>query len=315
MSKDFKNHKVSAPSKSLVKSTKKTLESDSKKKGHIVKNLPLRLTNHAKLHMLRQLKVRKIALDGVLAANTAAAPPKGWSFLGDSKSAPSGPDVVKLMQEAYDSELKMVRSVLGGMMGSKPIPFMLPVLIQFSTTVTTGVVNAVYSIVVTDSTEWTSLAALFDEYRFVSGRYDFVIITPTVTAILGTSALSTGSNASIGYDPTDATSATSPNNILQLEQHKQWFPRIVPTATAGTYVGVYGSQNNRPFSFSWKTGQFAELTGNGGAVGPGMWKSTAGNVSTFPDGAIKPYYASGETTVKECYQGTMYWDVHFRSRT
>lgn len=245
------------------------------------------------------------------AANVAPSQPAGW-FGGT-------PDLkTPIVSDPY-AEFKALaatsRAAVQSMLGMKAIRFRLPVTNSMSCAVTTGLVSATLALDISLSPEFASLAALFDEYRFEGGRFDFNIICPTPTIVLGTSAITGASLAAIGYDPADATAATNVRDILQLEQHVQHFARIVPTATAGTFVGVYGTQDNGPLRLSWKCARLATVSGNGGAVAPGMWKSTQGNVSNFPDGTIKPFYLSGETTAKACFEGTMYWDVHFRSRT
>jgi hypothetical protein len=279
---------------------------------------PLRqkMSNHAKLSMLRNLGKRREALEKATASLKPAAAPQGWALVPDTKATVLvAPDTVALMKEAYEAEVKMVRGVLASAYGSKPVDFVLPVTTTFASTVTTGVVSTPLPIVITDSPEFTSLAALFDEYRFVSGRYDYVILTPTPTVVIATSSLTVNSNAVIGFDPSDNTTPTDVRDVLQLEYHLQKYPRMIATPTLGTYVGVYGDVENRPYRFNWSYKDDAAFTGNGGAVGPGQWKSTAGNVSSFPDGSLKPYYLTGESTAKTTFTGVMYWTVHFRNRT
>jgi len=207
------------------------------------------------------------------------------------------------------------RSALASAYGNTPVKFILPVGWLSTTTVTTGLMDTPFPLAISASTEFTALAALFDEYRFRGGRLEFTVVTPTSTVVLGTSSLTANAPFTIGFDPSDATAPTAAIDLLQLQYHKQIFPRMIATPTVGTYVGVYGTQDNTPYKFHWKIPADAPLTGNGGAVGPGMWKATAGNVANFPDGTIKVIYQTGESTVKTGLIGTFYWDVEFRART
>ena len=193
--------------------------------------------------------------------------------------------------------------------------FRLPFSRTFSTTVTSGVVNTPAPIDVSAFSEWASLAALFDEYRVRRGRYEFYCVHPTQAVALTASSLTGDSLLTVAYDPSDATAAASSNELTQLEYHKQVFPRMSSTSTGGTYVGLFGKVNNEPYVLHWSYLDSAAITGNGGVVAPGAWKATAGNVNTFPDGTIKPYFLSAETSVKVSIIGTMFLDIEFRNRT
>lgn len=287
-------------------------------KGHSPVKTGMKLHSDAIIKMGRALVRRKQALDTLRAlALKAEAPPapKGFVMVPDTKSAFPTPDSLASMQELYDSELKVARATLASVYGTKPVSFKLPVTTTLSTVITTGLASTPLPILITDSPEFTSLAALFDEYRFTRGEFLYTMNVPTPTIVLGTSSISGASHAAIGFDASDATAATNVRDILQLQYHSQQFPRIVPTPTAGTYVGVYGKQDNSPYVLKWSYAHTDTVTGNGGVVAPGMWKSTQGNVSTYPDGSLKPFYVTGETTVKPAFEGVQYWFVEFRCRT
>jgi len=238
-------------------------------------------------------------------AELKTAQKKGW--FSDDKSSPPDPFTEFKALAATSKE------TLSSMFGERAIPFSLPVTTAFASTVTTGILNANLPMDVTSSPEFASLAALFDEYRFVGGRIEYSIVAPTSTVVLGTSSVTVNAMFGIGFDAADNTAPSDIKDIAQLEYHQLHAPRIVSTPTVGTYVGVYGADSdNRPYRFDWKVQPL--YTGNGGAVGPGMWKSTQGNVTNFPDGSLKTYYQTGATTAVNAMVGVMYWNVHFRCR-
>lgn len=277
------------------------------------------LTSYAILAMGRALVRRKASLDAArrltLTIETPTAP-KGFVMVPDVKTASlATSDSIASLQELYDSELKVAQAALASVYGTKPVMFKLPVTTTLSTVITTGLCSTPLPLLITDSPEFTSLATLFDEYRYVSGEYLYTMNVPTPTIVLGTSAITGASHAAIGFDASDAVAATNSRDILQLQYHAQQFPHIVPTPTAGTYVGVYGRTDNKPYVLRWSYKHTAMITGSGGVVAPGCWKSTQGNVSTFPDGYLKPFYLTGETTVKAAYEGVQFWMVEFRCRT
>lgn len=272
------------------------------------------------IHMGRLVLKRKTALEGAKAAVVKMTePPKGFIMVPDSKAPPMPTtENIGALQELYEAELKVARQAIGSMFGSKPIRFMLPSPGVWNSTVTTGVVDAVFTLDASLATEWSSLAAIFDEYRFAGGHFDFSVTCPSLVTVMGTSALSSAAVLGFGFDPSDATVAASIGTIAQLEQHKLFFPRLLATsasATANSYTAVFNNTNGRPMTFRWKTGEAASFTGNGGAVGVGDWKATQGNVSSFPDGVIKPYWSSGQSLAAVVIVGVYYWEIHFRMRT
>lgn len=299
-----------------------TLKKVAPKEGKTLqpKNLKPKLTNDSIIYMGRAVLRRKSALEALKSTTLVKTePPKGYVLVPDAKS-PQLPtsDGVAALQELYDSELKMARAAIGQMLGTKAIPFILPVPIAFVSTVTTGLVTTVLSLAPDLATEWSSLAAIFDEYRAIGGRYDFYISCVTTPTVMGTSGLSTGGIASLCYDPSDATAVSGNAQVAQHEQHKMYYPRLLATsasATANSYVGCFNNTNGKPLEFHWKTGQCATFSGNGGAIGVGMWKSTQGNVSSFPDGTLKPFWQAGTTLATDIFVGLMYFHFHFRMRT
>jgi hypothetical protein len=235
----------------------------------------------------------------------------GWTFV--SKDTKDDPAVV-LAGELKDFT-EFARSSLRGMLGMKAIPLVLPVTQDISTDAS-GVVTVAFAVAVTQSPEWASVAALFDEYRFVKGRTDFTVIAPTNTVVLGTSTLTNNANFAIGYDPADQTAPTNVRDIVQLEQHLQLFPRMSATQTVGTYVGLFGKQDNTPYSLHYDVKDTALVTTAVTGVGTGsagMWKATS--ISPLGDGNIKAYYTSGFSTALVAVIGTSYYHVLVRSRT
>lgn len=274
------------------------------------------LTQHHVKVLARKVHSCHKALQAALVV-ASPPPPAGWALIAkpDVKQPAVDGEMVKMYKQAFETELKIARDALASAFGSKPVRFVLPVTTSISTTTITGVVSATTPQDITLSPEFASLALLFDEYKFEKGKLEFTIWTPTPTIVLATSTITEASMFAIGWDPSDSTVATNLRDILQLEYHRLITPTIRPTATAGTFVGTFGRESGSLYELSWDYKDTAALTGNGGVVGPGMWKSTQGNVTNFPDGSLKPYYISGETTSKTCLVGVQYWTVAFRTRT
>jgi len=253
------------------------------------------IMHHAKL-------MAKVAAVGKLSA--------GWFSVG--KDTKLEDPAIALSAELKDFTA-FARGAIGQNLGLKPIAMVLPVTTTFAATVTTGIVNSILNVAVSDSPEWTSIQALFDEYKFHKGVFRYDVIAPTNTIVLGTSSIGTSAACGIGYDPADNTAATDIRDILQLSQHKQLFPRIIATPTVGTYVGVFGRNDCEPNVFKFKVEDVAIVTNSGGTGAVGMWKST--QLASFTDGYLKPYYLSGHSTAVNAIIGTLYYHVSLRSRT
>jgi hypothetical protein len=270
------------------------------------------------LAVCRSLNLRRVMVER--SAAVPVPPPikaAGWTMVPDVKtpSDKSNAEIIAALTNALQAETKAARGALASCYGHRPVPFVLPVKVSLSTTGAAGVLNATSSIDITTSAEFASLAVLFDEYRFVAGDYRFAVVIPTPQFNGATTSITYESCFAIGFDPSDATAATSTIDIAQLEHHTQLFPRIEIGITAATIQGFFGKQDNSSFNLKWRYSDATALTGNGGVVGPGMWKSTQGNVTNFPDGTVKAYYQSSATAVIVAVTGTMYWHVEFRNRT
>jgi hypothetical protein len=276
-----------------------------------MKSPKVALTQHAVLLMARSVAKRRVAFEGAVSA-AKPLPPRGWAMVTDEKS-PAPNDYVASLCELYKAELSTAKAALASCYGTKPVKFMCTGFKFFQSTVTTGLVSTPNIILLTDLLEYASLIELFDEYRFVSAKYRFHVPCPTPTLVLATSTFDP--QLVIGFDPADATALTSVALGTQLQYHKLIGARTIATPATGTYVGVFGRADNEPYELEWHYRNDEAVTGNGGVVAPGMWKSTQGNINTFPDGTLKPFYLSGETTVKVCVTGILYAMVEFRART
>jgi hypothetical protein len=240
----------------------------------------------------------------------------GWTFLGSAKDQKCEDPTLALATELKEFT-SFARGAIKSMMGGKAVKFVLPLTYSASATVSTGIVNTILNISVADSPEWASVAALFDEYRFDRAIGHILPSAPTPTMVLGTSALQINSLFGIGYDPADATSATDPRDIAQLEQHRQFYPRIVPTGAVGTFVGVFGKADNSPLVFNWECAAESIIVNATGVPAPGCWKATT--ATGYNDGYLKPYFQSGITSGSGsqliALLGTLYYHIHLRSRT
>jgi len=237
----------------------------------------------------------------------------GWTLLGtDTKAEDPAAGALQELKEFT----AFARGAITESMGGKSVPLTLPLTLNFSAP-TAGLVASVLSVAVSDSPEWASCAALFDEYRFLSGVMNYAVVAPTSTVVLGTSTLTNNANLATGYDPADATVPTDVRDICQLEQHVQLFPRIVPTNTTGTYVGVYGRQDNKPHVMKFDVTRYGLTTSSNtgtGTLSVGAWKAT--NLSPLGDGSIKMYYQSGQTaSAVVVVTGVLYYHILLRSRT
>ncbi len=233
----------------------------------------------------------------------------------------SKPTDSKLDLSAIDSAIAaqqqlmtVAKQALASLYGKKPVPFIIPVSVDMQNTGTTAVLSAPFTIDVTQTAEWSALSALFDEYRFVKGHYDYYVSAPTLATVVGTSSVAATSMFAIGYDPVSSTASTNTRNVCELMQHQLLAPTVRPTSVAGTYIGVYnGGPQNQPKRFEFNTQAVAAMNSSSGAnIYPGQWKSTAVAVA---DGYLKPYYVNGNAaSAAIAATGMLYYHVELRSR-
>jgi hypothetical protein len=161
-----------------------------------------------------------------------------------------------------------------------------------------------------DSTEWASLANIWDEMIVDGGHFDFTVgITTNFTNYNG------ASRAVVCYDPLDSTALGSLSNGLQHQQHFQFG---TPNTTAGTNilpVCVTKCYRNAQgvYRFMWKTPRAGARQASAAANFGHEWSSTNDTGDFY--GFLKFYIPqSGATGLL-----TVYWtwtlNTRWRCRT
>lgn len=193
-----------------------------------------------------------------------------------------------------------------GKIAMKPVKFVLPV--SFSAVNTSASLCAgVYKVDVTNSSEWSSLSALYDEYRFLEGKLAFMICTPTTIG-----AVPTDSMPVLCFDPVDATALTGVRNGCEFAQHKLYAcPNV--SGNGGSVT------DGKPLIFRWRCGPATNALSidNTGLVSstPGAWKKlpVAGSNYAY-DGSIKTYWTNSAANGAAAIAGILYLTVEFRCR-
>jgi len=259
-------------------------------------------------YVLKSIAARQEALALAVKARKAS----GWfsssgSAAGsDSKSA--GPE-----EDLLSVELKAGRSALASAYGKRPVPFVIPISLSIPNTAA-GL--ALVSVLVdpSASVEWSSLALLFDEYRFVGGRFEF-------GTNFGCLQPATNSDAicfAICYDPVDS-SPTSVRNLTTREQHKL-FANVI------TYGGAGGStfstsspnmMNGVPLQFKYHAPPASNLViGVTGLIvqDPGVWKITTVSGAPAGEGYLLFASSNGSANAAVVAAGIHYLHVEMRCR-
>ncbi len=198
----------------------------------------------------------------------------------------------------------------------QPISIVVPYSFSMSCAVGTGIVSSA-QLVLADSNnaEWNALVALYDEYRVSGGtvKYQLPYTSPNLT-----SGLTADSMFVMAYDPTDSTALTSVREGCELSQHTLVSgSQILVDAIAGTTRVGYFNSLGAPHQFKFHLKEVEAPTINlSGAINfsAGMWKSANAAGGNSPDGSLKVYGTSSNTTAVVCVAGIVYLRVHFRSR-
>lgn len=198
-------------------------------------------------------------------------------------------------------EVGLLRSSIRSMAGSSPVKVRLNIPFALTATVTSGVVSTITNVDASASTEFASLAAIFDEYKIVQGEVLFTHHCRNLYVFATTSA---GANdfLVLGYD-TDNVALTSVSNGLELAQHK-----LFTTGNAGGAIEVLPTaQAVERFEFKVPEGILATTS-----IGAGQWCMTS-NPQVY--GRIKSYNVGTEVVAKVVSVGFVYLDCEFRIRT
>ncbi len=233
-----------------------------------------------------------------------------WTDSKDSKCDVSALDAAIA---ATESSLKGARSALASAFGSKPVEFVLPISFAMQTTGGAGILSAPLAVDVSTSTEWSSLAALFDEFRVLRGKMDFMVMAPAgALTTSGATTFSPNSMLVLAWDPADATALTSTRGGCEIQQHQLYASSMRYAGAAGSYSGVYEGKH----SFHFQVAKYAELIMGGAPstnASPGYWKQT---VAPGTDGWVKPYLQTLMGTLNDnSVGGILYLTVQLRCRT
>jgi len=198
----------------------------------------------------------------------------------------------------------MAPRVMSGKGRQNEIKTILNYTNTFSTTAATDD-KTVITLTLSNSTEWTSLIALWDEVIVDGGHFDF---TSSVTT--GFTTNNGALRAVVAFDPMDATSLGSLSNGMQHSQHLQFQSNNSAAVTTVSPVCISSKGYHR---LRFKVPRGSVRSSGSSAIFGHEWSSTGDASDSY--GYIKFYIPStGATGVY-----TIYWtwtlNCRFRCRT
>jgi hypothetical protein len=207
-------------------------------------------------------------------------------------------DTLKLL----DLEISMLKNAVRSVQGMKPFRINL---FEENTFNSNGSGVTLGSLTVDPSllTEFASLAALFDEYKCVSGVYHFSVNDWNV------STASVNSQGVVAYDPSDGGVPTSTVSLAAKQQMQiVAFGTVNAGATAPTHV------HSAPLKFEWKVppGVFVPA-GATASEGSSNWQPTTTSNGYQPYGWIKFAKVGGHNSTNQI-SGMQVYHVDFRCR-
>lgn len=271
--------------------------------GHVAKSPKLSFSVRDAVGMVHPHVQKIAALKKQLAAPPTLSGDKdqkgGWLVVPDSDTK-----VLSAQIAAAESELKAQTSLARALIGNQTMEIVLTMpLMQVNTGA--NVTAQVFSIDPTNSSEWASLQALYDEYRFDRGHYCFQLNA------LGNGTTDNSMPAFV-YDPADITALPSTSRACEFSQHKLFVTAI----TGGPGGPVYNNGEPHKFSFHVKGAQSFAINAAGATlVAAGAWKATQTAAATYvPDGYIKIYWQNNQVVATQVIAGVLYQTYHFRTR-
>lgn len=254
-------------------------------------------------------------------SNTPAGREKPWSYCtfcnvreDELKDEKNENVIIEQLQELYDTacqEFEVARNALRAGLGTRPVRIQLTSKFVITTTVTTGVTRTVDingggtgALSPKDATEYSSIAAIFDEVKTTHGKCEFIYIN-TVAANGTTSAVTTDSLPVIAYDPSTSSPAISATSDgVQFAQHMLFNP------LTGTTTG--NSANGCKHTFPWRVPPgVTSANGTQSIVGT-QWQSVEGTL--LPVGGIVFYHVGTCVTATNTGAGFVYYENEFRCR-
>lgn len=183
------------------------------------------------------------------------------------------------------------------------IQMILPTSFTYSNSAANLVTGSI-NIDVSAVSEWASLQALYDEYRFDGAVVKF----QTLVASSGTTS---DTMLVLAYDPTDSTVLNSTRAGCELSRHKLF---ALPNVAGASGVICDGKPLTYSFSCSKNEAFAISSTGSLNYL-PGAWKSLPNaGFNGAPDGCLKIHWANGGAISVPVVTGIFYYRVSFRSR-
>jgi hypothetical protein len=251
-------------------------------------------------------------------------------YPGDTKDSKGDP--LESRAAANAAQLKLVKSNLASMYGTKAVPFRLAISFGINSSgVTTSPApfaaytraDGVLGITPTVSVEWPDMMALFDEFRVVKGKMLFnnTFTSPEMTPGLGVSlTLAPDLAMVLAFDPADGVNLTSLRNGCEIEQHKMFGSVVTDNRVSSFSTRVqYERTDARPLEFDFHIPKGDAIFPASGLVSAadGVWLPTATSVtSVVYTGYIKQFSQTNLTTaVSLCSFGVLYLDILVRCRS
>jgi len=228
-----------------------------------------------------------------------------WQYFSkDSKDGKNEPsDSTKLLSTELKLLTSGIRSMMREGMGYRPMRIVLTIPFQLTTTVTSGVLNGNVSVVPGTSTEFASLATIFDEYKCIGGDVVFANYIRASYAFGVTGSTLNTSAMVLVYD-TDSTALTSVLNGTEFMNHKLY--RI------GQQAGGVQSFKETFENFAFKVPPGIGVDTVTPIVESGEWVPTTNTSSTF--GFVKTYCVTTEVVALAVVSGYMKMECEFRCR-
>jgi hypothetical protein len=252
----------------------------------------VRLLNHSYRGVLDELLARHKAARTAITVRPRLA-------VDEKSSDVKSPTSDKLFRD-YDAKLGLLRAEMQAALGRRPVKFRQVLSGLLAVTVTSGEFKGFITLDASLYNEWSSLSALFDEYRVLNAHMDFVYnelraVVPTVNSMLV-----------CAYDPTDSTALTSTAAGCEYAVHRLYVPDTVNAA--GDKRGTTTYHKGEPWTFSVTIPK--DVMYSTTAVG-GQWLPTA---APLPYGYLKFYAVTSITTATNVMNYMVRLEVEFRSR-
>ncbi len=237
-----------------------------------------------------------------------------FDSLKDTKTNELLTDQYQKLYEMACLEFEMARAAMRAGLRDRPIKMRLTCNMTITATMTSGVVNTVTIgggnkyLDLAKCSEWSTLTALFDEFKCTGGEVVFVYVDPVPIGAAPTS----DALPIMAYEVDANSAASSSLQLTQSSQHKIFDPLATIGAFGATQTALATPASSIRHNFHWHVPRGTVVAANGNTIPGTEWQTVIGTSHYM--GVLQFYHVGTVNTATDVGAGFVYFNTEFRCR-